>query len=97
MAMSIRAGSHFFSSRQCHFSFWPTTMPKPLPFSLEELRQQVDQLDFFVKTATVQVMKKEMGPSELGFSSLLVDELAHLHGLLDLVRCCVEEIGYFDD
>lgn len=69
--------------------------PKPLPFSLIELRQQVDKLDTFVKSAARDVMKIELGPADLGCPSTVVDELAHLHGLLDLARCCVQEIEIY--
>ncbi len=65
---------------------------KNLPFSLDELRLQVDTLDLFVKTAVLAVMKSDMSPADLGFPSPIVDELAHLHGLLDLAKCCVEKI-----
>ena len=65
---------------------------KPLPFSLPELRRKVDELDIFVKSAVLATMKDDMGPDDLGFPSTIVDELAHLHGLLDLAGCCVEEI-----
>lgn len=64
----------------------------PLPFSTEELRQRFDDLDKFVKTAAYDVMSDAMGPNDVGFPSPLVDYLAHLHGLLDLARCCVKEI-----
>lgn len=37
-------------------------------------------------------MKDDMGPDDLGFPSTIVDELAHLYGLLDLARCCIQEI-----
>ncbi len=68
-------------------------MPRtPLPFSLSELRCRVDELDTFVKAAVRATMKDDMGPDDLGFPSTIVDELAHLHGLLDLARCCVQEI-----
>ena len=65
---------------------------KPPPFSLPELRHKIDEVDAFVKSAVRAAMKDEMGPDELGFPSTVVDELAHLHGLLDLACCCVEEI-----
>lgn len=66
--------------------------PKPLLFSLSELRLKVEELDTFVKSAALATMKYDMGPDDLNFPSTVVDELAHLHGLLDLARCCVEEI-----
>ncbi len=66
--------------------------PKPLPFSLKKLRRKVNELDDFVKTAALDTMRNEMTPQDLGFPSTIVDELAHLHGLLDLARCCVSEI-----
>ncbi len=66
--------------------------PKPLPFSLEELRSQVDKLDKFVKSAAIDTMRNDLTPLDLGMPSTVVDELAHLHGLLDLARCCVAEI-----
>ena len=69
-----------------------SVMPKSLPFSLEELHRQVDTLDQFVKSAVLVTMKENMGPDDLGFPSTIVDELAHLHGLLDLARCCVAEL-----
>ncbi len=62
------------------------------PFSLRELRQHTTKLDDYVKFAAVAVMQNEMGPDDLGCPSTVVDELAHLHGLLDLARCCVSEI-----
>ena len=65
---------------------------KPLPFSLPELRRKVEEVDRFVKSAALEVMKKDMGPVDLGFPSTMVDELAHLHGLLDLAQCCIEEM-----
>ncbi len=82
----------------------PTTMPNPnenlpdlpLPFSVDELRLLVDKLDAFVKFAALATMKKEMGPDEMAFPSTVVDELAHMYGLLSLVRCCVQEIEFYD-
>ncbi len=65
--------------------------PKPLPFSLKKLRRKVEKLDRFVKSATTATMKQEMRPDEW-LPSVAVDELAHIHGLLDLIRYCVEEI-----
>ena len=66
--------------------------PKPLPFSLDELRRKVDELDKFVKSAARSTMKNEQTTEDLGFPSTVVDELAHLHGLMDMARCCVQEI-----
>ncbi len=66
--------------------------PRPLPFSRDELRLQIDTLDKFVKSAAIDTMKLEMTADDLGTPSTIVDELAHLHGLLDLARCCVSEI-----
>lgn len=70
---------------------------KPLPFSLKKLRRKVDKLDAFVKSITLQVIKKDMSPADLGFPTMVVDELAHLHGLIDLAKCCVKEIEIFRD
>ncbi len=69
----------------------PTPFP-PLPFSLQKLRRKVDELDRFVKSAAIDTMELEMTTEDLGCPSTVVDELAHLHGLLDLARCCVQEI-----
>ena len=71
--------------------FQPTPF-SPLPFSLQKLRRKVDELDKFVKSAAIDTMELEMTTEDLGFPSTVVDELAHLHGLLDLARCCVQEI-----
>ncbi len=65
--------------------------PKTLPCSLEELRSHIDTLDKFVKTAMIATMKQETSPDEW-LPSTAVDELAHQHGLLDLMRFCVSEI-----
>ena len=102
MRMSIRAGSPLlwgfctflialFESAISSYSPQTAMPPKPLPFSLEELRLQVDDLDKFVKSAMIATMKQELRPDEWQ-PSVAVDELAHLHGLLDLMRYCVEEI-----
>ena len=74
------------------FTYTAAMPRKPLPFSLKELRRRVNELDAFVKTAALDTMKDRMGPDDLGFPSTVVDELARLHGLLDLALCCVEEI-----
>ncbi len=66
--------------------------PKPLTFSLEELRSQVETLDKFVKSAAIDMMGQGLTTEDVGCPSTVVDELAHLHGLLDLARCCVQEI-----
>ncbi len=66
--------------------------PKSLPFSLKKLRRKVDKLDRFVKSAARDMIRNELTPKDLGCPSTVADELAHLHGLLDLARCCVQEI-----
>ncbi len=66
--------------------------PKSLPFSLKKLRRKVDKLDNFVKSAAIDTMELDMTTEDLGCPSTVMDELAHLHGLLNLAGCCVQEI-----
>ncbi len=60
-----------------------------LPFSVDELRRLVSDADAAVKDAVKAV---PMARGDLGFPSAVVDMLAHLHGLLDLAVCSVEEL-----
>ena len=98
--MCIRAGSPPFRPSALG-SVWvgnitlstPIAMPsRSLPFSLKKLRRKVDKLDRFVKSAVIDTMELELTTNDLGCPSTVVDELAHLHGLLDLACCCVTEI-----
>ena len=61
-----------------------------LPFSIDELRLLVDQLDQFVKSATLATMQNE--PTTKGCPSTVVDKLTHLRGLLHLAQRRVQEI-----